>query len=338
LYGDTVAVDEGFLATLGIHRLPVPVPFVEAGGPVNCFTIENEDGSFTLFDTGVNTAEGTMTVRALAAQAGVDLRRVSRIIVSHGHVDHYGNAQALAEESGARVSVHAADRTKVLGLERYTQLLERHHAYFLRLGLSEDALGTMRLKARNGLEGRVIDEARLDPLVDGQLFRFKHFEATVVHCPGHTPGLVCLHAPAHRLLFADDHLLARVSPNPLLDLSQGEGETKFLALVKYVQSAQRVRALELDCVLPGHGEAFTGHRSLIDGLLEFYARRQDKLLGWLRQKPATAYELTEALFVRRDLGRVVLMLSEVLANVEVLEQAGRVRRTLVDGRDVFQPV
>jgi hypothetical protein len=32
---------------------------------------------------------------------------------------------------------------------------------------------------------------------------------------------------------------------------------------------------------------------------------------------------------------VVLMLSEVLANVEVLEHAGRARRTLVDGRDVF---
>lgn len=84
--------------------------------------------------------------------------------------------------------------------------------------------------------------------------------------------------------------------------------------------------------------AFSGHRSLIDGLLEFYTRRQDKLLGWLREKPATALELTEALFVRRDLGRIVLMLSEVIGNVEVLEHQGRVRRELIDGRYVFSAV
>lgn len=335
MYGDTVAVDEGFLAPLGVHRLEVPVPFVEAGGPVNCFTIENDDGTLTLFDAGVNTPEGTAAVRAGAAAAGVDLRQVSRIIVSHGHLDHFGNAQQLAQESGARVWVHPGDRAKLLGQAGYLSLLQGHEGYFRRLGVSEAVLVGLREKARGGLEGQVVDEARLDSLCDGQVFRFKYFEGTVVHCPGHTPGLVCLHAPTHRLLFANDHLLERVSPNPLLDLSQGEGETKFRALVEYVRSARRVQAFELDCVLPGHGGAFAGHRSLIDGLLEFYARRQERLWGWLREQPANAHQLTERLFVRRDPARVVLMLSEVVANLEVLEQQGRVRRALVDGCDVF---
>jgi glyoxylase-like metal-dependent hydrolase (beta-lactamase superfamily II) len=338
LYGDIAWVDEGFLPALGVHRLPVPVPFVEAGGPVNVFTLENPDGTFTLFDAGVNTPEGLVAVRAGAAEAGVDLGRVSRIIVSHGHIDHFGNAQQLALESGARIFIHDADREKVLGQGRFVAMLERHLEYFVRLGVTREALGAMKEKARGGLEGRAIDPALLEPLHEGMVFRFKHFDAQVLHCPGHTPGLICLHAAAQRLLFADDHLLPNVSPNPFLDLSQGEDETKFLALVKYVESARRVHALELDCVLPGHGPAFFGHRSLLDGLFEFYGRRQEKLLGWLRARPRTALELTEVLFVRPSAGRMIMMLSEVLANVEVLERDGRVRRELADGRWVFSAV
>ena len=29
--------DEGFLQALGIHRVAVPIPFIEAGGPVNVY-------------------------------------------------------------------------------------------------------------------------------------------------------------------------------------------------------------------------------------------------------------------------------------------------------------
>jgi glyoxylase-like metal-dependent hydrolase (beta-lactamase superfamily II) len=137
---------------------------------------------------------------------------------------------------------------------------------------------------------------------------------------------VCLHVPAHRLLLADDHLLVRVSPNPLLDFVHGTGEGKFRALLRYTESARRVHALDLDCVVPGHGESFRGHRSLLDSLFSFYALRQDKLLGRLRVAPATAHQLLEVLFPRRDLARLVLMLSEVVANLEVLEAAGRVVR------------
>lgn len=336
MYGETTVVDEGFLVHLGVHRLPVPVPFVEAGGPVNVYAIDNADGSLTLFDSGVNTEEGFAALERGAELAQVDLGRLSRIIISHGHVDHFGNAQRLAQRTGAKVFVHEGDRAKLRG-ERYFAMLVQHADYFVHLGVSRELLDSLVKRARAGLEGDVIEERWLEPLVDGQLFRFKHFDARVEFCPGHTPGLCCLYAPAQRLFFASDHLLARVSPNPLLDLSQGVGETKFLSLVSYMRSARRVRDLAIDCVLPGHGEAFTGHRSLVDGLLEFYARRQDKLLGWLRTRPATAYELTEALFVRRDLGRLVLMLSEVLANVEVLESEGRVARSMVEGRWLFSP-
>lgn len=327
MYGATVELDDAPLRALGIHRLEVPVPFFEAGGPANVFLIEDEDGRFTLFDTGVGTADGITALRGQAAEQGLDLRRLSRIIVSHGHVDHFGNAQLLAEESGAPVHVHALDRAKVLGRERFPDLLRRHRGFFERLGVPRETLDLMQAASeRSALKVRYLDEHRLVPLAEGDGFRFRHFEGRVLHLPGHTPGLVGLHAERERLFFADDHLLVAVSPNPVIDFCQGEGAGKFRALSRYLESATRVRELELDGVLPGHGRAFHGHRSLIDDLFGFYGKRQGKLVAALEQKgPASTFELLAAIWPRRDVSVLVLMLSEALANLEVLEDLGRVR-------------
>ena len=325
MHGQTVDLDDGALRALGIHRLAIPVPFIEAGGPANAYVIEDADGRNSLFDTGIGTAEGIAALRGQASEQGLDLRRLSRIVVSHGHLDHFGNAQMLSEESGARVFIHAADVEKITGDGRFSALLRRHRDYFLRLGVPVETFDQMQAGAdRAPNQVRHVEPSRLGPLNDGDVLSFKHFDAVVKHLPGHTPGLVCLYAERQRFFFADDHVLARVSPNPLLDLSQGEGPTKFRALSRYMEGAKWVRDLELDAVLPGHGPAFRGHRELLDGLFAFYELRQGKLLARLQQSPASIFELLGTLFPRRDIGRLVLMLSEVLANVEVMEDQGRV--------------
>ncbi len=326
MYGETVDVHDASLHALGIHRLEIPVPFLEAGGPANVYVIEDADGRYTLFDTGIGTNDGIAALRGQAAERGLDLRKLSRILVSHGHLDHFGNAQMLSEESGARVFVHELDREKIVGDARFATLLRRHRGYFLKLGVPVETFEAMQAGAdRSPSHVRYVEPERVGALHEGDVLHFRHFDAVVKHLPGHTPGLVCLWAEQQRFFFADDHVLARVSPNPVIDFCQGEGPNKFRALSRYLDGARWVRELELDAVLPGHGPAFTGHRSLLDGLFEFYGRRQGKLLARLAESPASVFELLPAIFPRRDLPRLVLMLSEVLANVEVLEDLGRVR-------------
>ncbi len=335
---DVVPVDECTLEALGIFRLPIPVPFIEAGGPANVYAIANADRSWTLFDTGISTPEGIAALEAQAAERGIDLSQVSRILVSHGHVDHYGNAQRIAEQSGAQVFIHQADRSKISGNFRYSSEIENNFEYYLRLGIPQPVLSSMLERTKRAPTlARPVDSAFLQPLDEGMSFDFRHFSVSVMHLPGHTPGLVCLHSAAQRLLFADDHVLARVSPNPLLDLSFGTEASKFMSLVSYLKSAERVVQLELDAVLPGHGPAFSGHQRLLQGLFQFYRTRQDKLLAALTVKPQTAFEAIAAIFVKVDLSRLYLLLSEVIANLEVLEVEGRVHRTLRDGVFVFAP-
>jgi glyoxylase-like metal-dependent hydrolase (beta-lactamase superfamily II) len=165
----------------------------------------------------------------------------------------------------------------------------------------------------------------VEPLPAGAVLRFKRFSAEVLHLPGHTPGLVCLWAREPRVLFSDDHLLERVSPNPLLDL-EGQEEPTHKALVAYIDSAQRVRALPAELIAPGHAEPFSGHALVIDRLLAFYAKRQARILELLRERPATPAELAPRVFPHAKAHQLYLTLSEVMGNLEVLEVQGRVVR------------
>jgi len=303
------------------------VPFIEAGGPVNAIAFEEASGGYTLFDCGISTDEGRAALLKGLDDHRLELKDLKRIVVSHGHIDHYGNAQWLAEETGCRVHVHPFDREKICGDGRWNKQLERSLGYFLSLGIPRETLNAMlELAARNRPYARQVEPDRVDNLTGGQRFAFKHLELEVLHLPGHTPGLVCLWSAKHKLLFADDHVLARVSPNPLLDLTLGMGEGKFRALSSYLKSAKLVRDMEIDVVVPGHGPSFKNHKPLLDGLFNFYAKRQDKLFDAISKKPSTAFELMHVLFPRVEIARIYLMLSEVLGNLEVMEDSGRIKR------------
>ena len=171
------------------------------------------------------------------------------------------------------------------------------------------------------------------PLVPGDRFPCKHVTLEVHHMPGHMPGLCCLYEPEYRLLFSGDHLLERVSPNPIIDLGPEGKPSGFKPLVSYFRSIERIRALEIDLVLPGHAAPFTGHRTVIDSLSAFYKLRQEKLLDALKRGPLTVYEAMQELFSADGGFELILMLSETLGNLEVMEENGTIRRN-ADGETI----
>ena len=321
----TLPDGDAVLRALGIHRLSMPVPFPDAGGPVNAYAIEDGKGGIVFFDTGIGTPEGVAALQAGAAGAGLDLHRCTQVVVSHGHVDHFGNAQLLSEMSGAPVRLHPGDTEKVVGEDVWEARMPIYAAFLRRQGVPEEQLSRMLSVGRHtGKYSRRVDSDRARALTEGERFQVGQVCLDVLHLPGHTPGLVCLWDPEHRLLFADDHLLARTSPNPFLELV--DERTTRRALVQYVHSIGRVRALDVEWVLPGHGAPFQGHRAAIDSLLRFYERRQEKLLGALADGPRTVAELSVALFRPQEGARLYLTLSEVVGNLEVLEDQRRVHR------------
>jgi len=320
-------MDEQELGELGIFRIPIPIPFTQAGGPVNAYVIEEEEGVL-LFDPGFGAGPSQAVLAAGLASTGHRFEEVNHIVLSHGHIDHYGAARWALEQAGqqATVLIHQADAGKVLepGAD-WPAMLTRNGGYLLSLGLPLHVLEEMI--ANTGTEagmGRRLSD--VSPLVPGDMFRCRHVTLEVHPMPGHTPGLCCLYEREHRLLFSADHLLERVSPNPLIEFGPEGEPPSFKPLVSYFESLERVRALAVDLVLPGHAAPFNRCLETIDTLCAFYERRQAKLLHALENGPRTAYEAMIELFPPTRTFELFLMLSETLGNLELLEDRGKIER------------
>jgi len=321
-------VTEADLKDLGIHRIPVPIPFPQAGGPVNVYLVDEPGGGLFLFDAGLGTEVAQAAIEEGFARHGKRFRDVTRIVVSHGHVDHYGAARFVQERHGGElpVHVHPADRDKIVeGGPSWKDRAPRYGRYLARLGVPPDVLaGVARSGEASFSLARRVPEARA--LAQGEVLRGAHVSLEVLHMPGHTPGLVVLYDRERRLVLSDDHLLEKVSPNPLIELGPGGEEGVFKPLLAYLDSIGRLHRLEVDLVLPGHGPPFSGHRRVIDSLVQFYGKRQAKIREVLAGGPRTGYEVSQALFPWAKAGDVFLTLSETVANLEVLEARGEVAR------------
>lgn len=323
---------EAELGALGVHRIPVPIPFPQAGGPVNLYAIEEADGGLLLVDAGYGSAEATSALARGLESLGRRFDEVRRIVVTHGHVDHFGGARFVEERAGRSLPVfaHPADAPKMAeGGPRWREVAPRYGAHLARLGVPPEVLAAIAGDGDRSFRAPRIREVQ--PLAPGDRFRTRHLDLEVLHMPGHTPGLVCLYDRSHGLLFSDDHLLERISPNPLIELGPDGADGFFHPLRAYLESVRRTRALEVDLVLPGHGPPFGGHRAIIDTLLQFYERRQERFLAVLDGGPLSPYDLALHQFRRIRPGDAFLILSEVMANLEVLEAAGAIVREEADG-------
>ena len=89
--------------------------------------------------------------------------------------------------------------------------------------------------------------------------------------------------------------------------------------------------MDVELVLPGHGDPITDHRALIDERFALHRRRADKIHRLIAERPRTAYEIAQALWGNIAVTQAYLTLSEVLGHVDLLLNDGRVREVERDG-------
>lgn len=312
----------------GVHQIQTPTNF--PGVPtVNCYLIEDP---LTLVDCGLNTPPAWKAFVEQLEQIGYRPEQIERILITHAHPDHFGFAERLRSISNAEVylSEHARESAALNETDIVAQRRPVYREFFVRLGLDD------RIFAQLAMMGEFMRaiaphiQTRPHLLREGDTIPFKDFDLEVLYTPGHTRDIVCYHAPKGGFIFSSDHLLQETSPNPVVDLGP-EGEKdfsrKFRSLVSYYEQIERVRNLELSCVLPGHGLPFEGHGAVINSLLYFYGKRQDKIYETLLETgPANVRALTERLFPKAFGMQHFLASCELLGNLEVMEEDGRIRQ------------
>src|SRR5438105_1417894 len=96
---------------LPFHRIVVPTPY--AVGPANVYVIGADP--ITLIDCGPNTPAAEKALFLGLADLGLAPQQVARVVITHGHPDHFGLAPRFQELAGAQILVGELDVPKVAG-------------------------------------------------------------------------------------------------------------------------------------------------------------------------------------------------------------------------------
>ncbi|RIL06585.1 MAG: hypothetical protein DCC71_06290 [Proteobacteria bacterium] len=318
-----------------VARIPTPTPL--GVGDINSYLIlppRDGEGGVTLVDTGVKTPESFEALRSGLKEHGVAIEDIERILVTHAHMDHFGQAKRIRDLSGARV--YASAREAELMRTHFSPSGDRRAfvmRYFERWGVPREHFARESQMAE--LARRIQDPIDVDgTLDDGDEVIVHELRLRVVATPGHCDGHIVFHEPAMRLMFSGDHLLTDISPVPLLVFPKREDEPRPKSLVRFMASLARVEALDCGAVFPAHGDIIRDHRELIAGYRLHHEKRKLQILRRLEGQPASAWELAARLFPKVYESQMYLVMSEVVGHLDVLVDEGAVVVEERDGLEV----
>jgi glyoxylase-like metal-dependent hydrolase (beta-lactamase superfamily II) len=230
-------------------------------------------------DPGPDDEAHLQRVRELAAAAG---QRISRILLTHGHLDHSAGAVRLADLTGAPVL--AADPA-------------------LRRGPGESGSPVQSSTGDGSLgPGDVLTEAGC--------------ELQVVASPGHTGDSVCLLLPADGALLTGDTVLGRGTT-----VIAGDGNlADYLATLDRLRALADEQ--QLSTLLPGHGPLLADPAGVLDFYIAHRRERLAEIRAALAAGDRTGEEIVARVYADVDRGLWPFARWSVRAQLDYLDSRG----------------
>ena len=308
----------------GIRWIRMPLPF--ALDHINLWLLDDPEG-ITLVDTGI-ADDATRALwkghfgRTLAGQP------IVRVIATHCHPDHLGNAAWIAGRFGCGVTMthgefmtaHANIDERAAHAPADTRELFRVH------GMSDDDLRVEAARGNRYRQGVPVAPSHYERIQHGDALHAAGQPWRVVGGYGHSPEHASLFAEAHDIFIAGDMLLPRISTNVSVWAYDPDGDPlgRFLASLDAFESLPRGTL-----VLPSHGLPFRGVHARIAQLRAHHAARLDELVAAMTATgaPVCAADVVPVLFRRElDVQQRFFAMGEAIAHLNHLWRRGRVAR------------
>lgn len=298
-----------------IVHLPLPMrPTI-----VNVYLLHSRD-EWALVDTGVNTSESIAAFQAALRQVGCAPDKISKLISTHHHPDHFGTSKTYKELTGARVYLN---RREYESSQAYAprQRSDAAIRFFLQHGIPLQRF--VNVPSPGEFWANLYVPTTPDQFIDdGDVIQVGDFEVEVISTPGHTPGHCVMYLRHQHLMIVGDHLLPKITPH--VGVFPG-GPTNPLA--DFLDSQRKVQRFEVQMVLPAHGAIFTDHRHRATQIIHHHEYRMQEMLDIVRRRARTAYEVATVAFgldIDSPLTVQFPATFETLAHLEYLRSVGRV--------------
>jgi glyoxylase-like metal-dependent hydrolase (beta-lactamase superfamily II) len=172
-------------------------------------------------------------------------------------------------------------------------------------------------------------------LEDGDIFRCGGTPWEVLQTPGHSDGLICLYQRESGTFISSDLLLPDINYSPILESPPRDGGNRPNYLIAYLESLERIERMEINVVLPGHGQPAHNHRALIARQRAHCEKRRRQILGALDNEKKTAYQIWETLYPTLHPIDLFLGISNIVSYLDVLQKEGKATGREVNGLDYY---
>jgi len=312
-----------------IYRIEVPL----SGNPlksINSYLVKGK-GRNLIVDTGMDTDECRSALLQALKLLKVDLKN-SDFFISHLHVDHIGLVFQLA-----------SDRSTVFFNRPDLEFMKRVNfwdsaAKFLSMhGFPQKELREV-LKKHPASHFKLEDAEIFTILGEGDTLKVGDYLFQCLETPGHTNGSMCLYEPQKKILLSGDHILGDITPNIPLNIDSTNNPLK-----NYMQSLEKIFAINVDLVLPGHRGIFVNCRQRIKELMSHHRQRKEEILAILRKKADSAYhiasqtswDLTES-WENSPVVQKWFAIIEILSHLKDMEEEGSVSSYQIKDKYFYQ--
>ncbi|MCH4825847.1 MBL fold metallo-hydrolase [Planococcus halocryophilus] len=306
---------------MSLHKIIIPTPF--AVGDVNSYLIKGD--VLTLIDAGPKTPEAWLAIKAGLKEFGAEPGDVEQVVLTHHHPDHAGWVDGF---ENAKLYGHPYNDP---WLRRDQQFFDYHDAFYLERLKEEGVPGDLQFwvkKMKRPLN--LMGNRPLDMTINEGDVLPGHPDWQVLETLGHAQSHLSFWNKETGEMIGGDHVIAKVSSNPLIEppLDPAEGRPK--SLLQYNASLSRLLTMPVDVIYSGHGEEVCNVHELVTTRLAKQHQRAMKALGLIGERERTVYELTKDLFAHAYEKELGLTLSETIGQIDYLLEDGLIVERMGD--------
>lgn len=317
-----------------IFRIRIPTLQLGELNHLNSYLVKGEEGNL-LIDAGPPIDDAFHESSEALRKAGVELG-ATNVAITHFHIDHIGLLPKMKAAGAPNFMLSSEESELLRELAEDPSSFEGGLSEMARSnGVPKELTETMvQLHPGSAIfskYGEVMES--ITPLEDGNELEVSDYTFRAIRTPGHSPGHTCLYEPQLKLLISGDHLLKDTTPS-VIKWQKGTNP-----LSDYMESLKKVKRLNVDVVLPGHGHPFKEHPGRVDQLLKHHEERLGEIKSSLEREGLTAYQIAPKISWDVDFPswremppvHKWLALGETLAHLKFLEDKNEVGRKWEDG-------
>jgi glyoxylase-like metal-dependent hydrolase (beta-lactamase superfamily II) len=285
-----------------------------------------------LVDTGISSPESWAALQTGLAAFNLTVADLQRVIITHAHVDHFGQSADILAHSTARVEVADIGAPWLL---QPKLMWQRRLDYYAQRFLPCAGLARPQIEQVLAFMGQSRDSShaiaveRMEQFHIGEKLEMGGRPWQVLHMPGHASHQTSFWQQETGHFLSGDMLLHK-TPTPVVEAPVG-GEERIPALPQFLSSLDRCADLPIETVFPGHGAPFGDHRALIASQRARIYQRRDELLEMIREGNHALPVLLQGMYGGRSVTAQFAGLWMLIGYLDLLLGDGRLVQKEIGG-------